>query len=106
MSRKIEADMISAIFAKKDFTRDNTQVRFDGNNWRVILHNTAIAQCENGILRLATGGWKTTTTKSRLNAILRHFGKGGIFQKDGTWYWTYSGRGETVEFFDGMQCEI
>ncbi len=103
---QIEKRMLSAILARKDYSCDNTRLRFDGNDWTLTLHQTDIAKRIGGIIVLKTDGYRTTTTKSRLNAILSHFGKGGISQEKGVWYWYYSGRGERVAFVDGMQFDV
>lgn len=105
--RQIEKLMLRAVSDGNDFRRDNTDVScWNHLNWNVKLHNTVIAQRKDNIVVLSSGGWKTNTTKSRLNAILSHFGKGRISQEKGVWYWYYSGRGECVEFVDGMQFEV
>lgn len=52
--------------------------------------------------RLNSGGWHTSTTKQRLNALLP--GNGSIYQKDFVWYVTDLSHGQvTQEFYDGME---
>ena len=86
--RKIERQMNAAITAKVDWKCDNTEVHFcDGVSF-VFLHGNKIAEVGDNFLRLFDGGWQTTTTKSRLNAILQVHGLPGecVFQKNWTWF--------------------
>ena len=104
--RQIEKRMLTAIRERKNFHCDNTTVKIDGDNWTVTLYKTDIAKRIGKNIILQAGGFHTRTTQSRLNAILSHFGKGGIWTEKGEWFWTYSGYGETVKFYDGMQFEV
>lgn len=72
--RKIEKDMIGAISGGFDWKSSNTTVTFDGDDWEVRLHGNLIARCERGNLEVSVAGWNTHTTRSRVNAILRHVG--------------------------------
>ena len=86
--RKIERQMNAAITAKVDWKCDNTEVHFRDGVSFVFLHGNMIAQVGDNFLRLFDGGWQTTTTKSRLNAILQVHGLPGecVFQKNWTWF--------------------
>jgi len=54
------------------------------------LHNTDIVTAfPNGTLRLNTGGWRTVTTKARMNQWLPF---GNVYQKDYEWWLTLNGR--------------
>jgi len=70
--RKIEADMIAAVKSHRSWKSGNTQVQIspkDGSA-HVYLHGNPIAiECKNGWM-ISDCGWQTTTTKSRLNALL------------------------------------
>jgi hypothetical protein len=86
--RKIERQMNAAITNKVDWKLKNTEVQFiDGVSF-VFLHGNKIAEVGDNFLRLFDGGWQTTTTKSRLNAILQEHGLPGecVFQKNWTWF--------------------
>jgi len=86
--RKIERQMNAAITNKVDWKSGNTEVEFiDGVSF-VFLHGNKIAEVGDNFLRLFDGGWQTTTTKSRLNAILQEHGLPGecVFQKNWTWF--------------------
>ena len=71
--RKIERDMVSAINGGYDWRSSNTTVTFDGDDWEVRLHGNLIARYVGGKLEVSVAGWNTHTTRSRVNAILRHF---------------------------------
>ena len=89
--RKIETQMIAAINANKDWQSSNTSVHFDAETGvRVVrLHGNKIAEvAEDNDMTIFDGGWQTTTTKSRLNALCSEFcttGE-GVFQTDFVWY--------------------
>jgi hypothetical protein len=78
--RKVEKQLIAAIEARKPFKRGNTY--YDGAS-RVYLHGNLIASDEFDtgepcpwMFNLA--GWNTVTTRSRLNALARHFNRPGV----------------------------
>ena len=55
----------------------------------VRLHGNKIAEIGDDYLQIFDGGWQTTTTKSRLNALIDRFCNAvtdGVFQKDYQWY--------------------
>ena len=101
--RKIEREMIQAIIDRRCFSKANTRVVLhagdpskgeDRKNMRVYLHGNWIAEyTQDGRLYINHQGWKTVTTKSRLNALITFVMGGlyGIFQKDWTWYMTRNG---------------
>lgn len=96
--RKIEREIIAAIDRKDSYSlseRDRVET------WRnlvyVYLHKTCIALICSDHVIIASGGWRTATTKSRLNAILGHYCDARINQKDFVWY--VNGKA----FADGMQ---
>ena len=86
-----------------DFDGDITKSRFAarntldihlGDGTRIIrLHHTNVVTIKNGIYTLDSGGWKTPTTKERINQYAPIY----IYQKNHVWY-----IGDTV-FTDGMQ---
>jgi len=104
--RKIEASMVSALketlsdsgFEGQAWKQSNTLVfqthhgtygTFNHNRFiEVILYSTVIALIEPYASRLSlySGGYRTATTKSRLNAILGALGDGFyICQNKGLW---------------------
>jgi hypothetical protein len=121
--RKIEAQMVSII---QDCLRNpDSQGRRLGSTvveqihhgvaWtpgyfreiKVSLHGNLIATFEPGINRVAlyTQGWRSATTKSRLNAMLVEFCKCSIYQSNFDWFVT-QGSADPVEFDEGMELKI
>jgi hypothetical protein len=102
--RKIESLMNAAITAGKDFKLDNTEVVACSNVADVFLHGNLIARIGETWIQLFDGGFQSSTTKSRLNAILREHGCGdeGVFQKNGQWFFSSNQFG-TIPFFSGMR---
>lgn len=103
--RKIEIEMTSAISRRADWQKANTSVHYNAEEGVSIvrLHGNKIAEVGENFIRLFDGGWQTTTTKSRLNAILSDFGFEGerVFAKNFDWF--VSQAGGPVPFFSGMR---
>lgn len=71
----------------------NTWADRNGASVWVKYHSTIIAAIhEDGSVTVNTGGYQTSTTKTRLNALLP--GRTVIFQKDWRWYFYGGDRGE------------
>jgi hypothetical protein len=79
--------------------------RADGENV-IRLHTTDIAvQLPDGRVKLDTGGWKSVTTKDRLNISLGAFGLGAFYIYSNKGQWFVGKRPEHVDaipFTDGM----
>jgi hypothetical protein len=101
--RKIETQMNKAITAGVDFKSANTEVISCTHVSDVFLHGNLIARIGETWIELFDGGWRTATTKSRLNAILAEHGCPGeyVFQKNYQWFINYNGA--TIPFFSGMR---
>ena len=87
--RKIEAAMVNAVNNGLDWHSGNTSVDVTDHGITVRLHGNKIAQLdpELNCLWVTDAGWQTTTTKSRLNALLQGVTqRGHIYQKDFIWY--------------------
>ena len=89
--RKIEQQMNDAVASNKNWQSANTSVHFDPETGVSIvrLHGNKIAEIGDDYLQIFDGGWQTTTTKSRLNALIDRFCNAvtdGVFQKDYCWY--------------------
>ena len=88
--RKIEAQMCAAVQSSKDWKSANTEVVSQQNGVSIVyLHGNKIAVIGDDFLQIFDGGWQTTTTKSRLNALIDRFCKAvtdGVFQKDYQWF--------------------
>ena len=116
--RKIEQQMIAAIKGNTDWKSANTEVIHTCDNVNspvshVYLHGNKIAEVGDDFLKLFDGGWQTTTTKSRLNALLSEFGytcgtkQEFIFQKQFEWFIQMFDLTEeamrTIPFTNGMR---
>jgi len=87
--RKIESQMNDAIQSGRNWSSGNTQVVTNQNVSTVYLHGNKIALVDDTSLTVFDGGWRSNTTKSRLNALINEFCNGvtdGVFQKDYLWY--------------------
>lgn len=64
----------------------------------VIYASTMIVEVKPDTITLDTGGYKSVTTKRKMNQASHQFGLGySVYQKDFTWY-VCKPNGETVEF--------
>lgn len=98
--RKITDEAQRAFYAGYHFKKDNTEVVCNGNERRFYLHGHCIAKRIIGDgLYLSHCGWKTNTTKERLNGILSSYRSAWIYQKDFQWYLVKNGK--EIEFKDG-----
>jgi len=62
----------------------------------IKLHGNIIMEIYSNHIKLYDGGWKTVTTKARLN----QFGMWSVYQKDFDWYVIVDGKHE--DFVNGM----
>jgi len=103
--RIIERQMNQAINDCKDWKNDNTKVTYSTErdvNY-VYLHGNHIATIGDTFIELYTCGYKTNTTKSRLNAILKVHGNGArIFQKNFEWVIIDADNNAPIPFTEGM----
>ena len=86
--RKIETQMCKAIQSNLDWKSGNTQViTIDGVSF-VYLHGNQIATIDEDSMTIFDGGYQSTTTKSRLNALCNYFCIDGecVYQKNFQWY--------------------
>jgi len=87
--RKIETQMNDAIKGNANWKLKNTTVTTTDGVSEVRLHGNLIAKVGDDFVTVFDGGWQSTTTKSRLNAIINEFCNAftdGVFQKDFAWY--------------------
>ncbi len=80
--------MCQAIQSNKNWKSGNTEVITNDTVSNVYLHGNLIATVTETDMTIFDGGWKSVTTKSRLNALCVEFcitGE-GVFQKDFLWY--------------------
>ena len=69
----------------------NTWIRRNATSVEVIYHSTVIAILSPGKVEISNGGWATTTTAIRLNAIMRDNGYGSINIRQGEMFYTPKG---------------
>ena len=89
--RKITQEAVKAMFSRKKFKKSNTQIIVDGDYSAMLLHGNKIAEIDNYELLICTKGWKTNTTKERLNGALYELRRyyayyPKIVQRDHQWY--------------------
>lgn len=92
--RKVESDMVAAIRSRSNYRKGNTvveQVDPENGYGEVRLHGNRICRFnyDNGIIDIDDCGYRTNTTKSRINCLLNNFTKPGqgVYQKDFKWFW-------------------
>ena len=84
--------MIAAVKGDINWSKDNTSVIIEDGISKVYLHGNLIAEIDDVSLKLYDGGYQSTTTKSRLNALLSEFGytcgtqREYVFQKQFEWF--------------------
>ena len=70
-----------------------TAVKMVGGILTVKYHNTEVVTATNNFIRLDTGGWRTVTTKTRMNQASRQFDLGyTVYQKRQEWFVDYAGK--------------
>ncbi len=85
--RKITKEAVDAFYNREKYNKDNTRVDVTNTNLGNIevymsLYGNDIAYIQDNILYIRNAGWKTKTTKERLNGL-----RGvSIVQKKGEWY--------------------
>ncbi|AOO15774.1 hypothetical protein HOQ64_gp160 [Cyanophage S-RIM12 isolate RW_01_0310] len=88
--RKIESQMCAAVQSSSNWTSSNTAVYFDETTSTSVvrLHGNKIAEITDDTMTIFDGGWQSTTTKSRLNALCDEFcvAGEGVFQKNYKWF--------------------
>ena len=100
--RKIEIQMNAAVQSGTDFRLANTSVSHDNGVAVVRLHGNKIAEIGDDFMTLFDGGFQSTTTKSRLNALMQEFCSPGegVFQK--AYQWFLKANGVTIPFESGV----
>lgn len=65
----------------------HTAVQRDGEIIRVIYHSTAVVEVTPDRITLNSGGWRTNTTKTRMNQASNQFGLGfQVFARKRAWF--------------------
>ena len=105
--RKIEQEMIKAVLHKKSKSFGNTTVSTTNDKTLILLHGNKIAEINWPEMKIDVRdcGWKTPTTKSRLNALLDKFTDSRIFQKKGQWF-IRKNQGDAQNWYNGRLLDI
>lgn len=84
-------------------TGRSTEVFTDEDNLtKVVYHKTVVVAFNEDLVRLNSGGWKTVTTKTRMNQASNQYRLGfAVIQKDGVWAVWHNG--VALPFTDGME---
>lgn len=80
--RKITNNVTNAFENNRAFKSGNDEVKISQDSVQMLLHGNIIAEKTKGFLYITNCGWKTNTTKERLNGISGI----NICQKKGLWY--------------------
>jgi hypothetical protein len=87
-------------------SKNNTSIEVRSEKTIVRLHNTAIVTLFPKAVELNSGGWRTATTRTRMNQVSNEWHLGYcVFQRKGEWFVSYrvGGRIENpLKFFDGI----
>lgn len=79
-----------------------TNVMATGDRLSVVYASTLIVDKVGNEITLDSGGWRTVTTKRKMNQAARQFGLGySVYQRDFKWFVDLP-NGETVPFEDNM----
>lgn len=67
----------------------------------IRYHRTNVVKFNNNEIILNSGGWWTSTTKTRMNQASNQFGLGfRVFQKNFAWFVDF--QGQTIDFEDNL----
>lgn len=80
--RLITQKSVQAFRNNVNFSQSNTKVEIVGNETRLYLFDNLIAKRNENGLFVTNAGWKSNTTKERLNGLPNV----SIHQKNGVWY--------------------
>ena len=81
-----------------------TTIKQRGKTLTVRYHRTDIVKATPSTITLNTGGWKTVTTKTRMNQAANQFDlKYSVVQRKGTWYVRHGGK---VREFTGKTIRL
>jgi hypothetical protein len=84
--------------------RGNTTVSGEKGLTVITFHWTKIVQFTDKTITLDSGGWRTATTKTRMNQASIQFGLGyQVFQANSAWFVSF--KGKTLDFSDNMRLK-
>jgi hypothetical protein len=87
--RKITKDAVNAFKNGLEFNRSNTRVSIVKGFIHLFLFDNLIAArgLNSNDVIITNAGYKTNTTKERLNGVLSAYTQNYIYQKRGVWYY-------------------
>ena len=75
-----------------------TNVQTKNGVTTVRYHSTDVVTFDDNTIKLDTGGWRSVTTKLRMNQASNQFDLGyGVWQEKGEWYVEHKGKTYTFE---------
>ena len=81
--RKITQEAVDKFLSKTPFRKSNMAVVNDSGVYKLKLHNNTIASIDEfNMLSISNAGWRSNTTKERLNGLPNV----RINQKNWNWY--------------------
>jgi len=84
--------------------KTGTTIKTENGGTMVRLSRTDIVRFNEKIIELDSGGWKTATTKRRMNEAAVDLGLGfEVYQEKGEWWIKF--KGEVRLFYDGIVIE-
>lgn len=79
-----------------------TKIYEFGTFTKIKYHKTDVVSFNDYEIILNSNGWRTQTTKNRMNQASNEFDLGfTVYQRDSVWYVDY--KGETLKFVDHMR---
>ena len=100
----VEQQMMDAVVKKHSVRLGTTYVVYEGGVSKVYFYGTQIAEVTDKTVKIRNCGHTTSTTKSRLNAILLTLvDDKWIYQKNNVWY--LSGYRFDSAFLKGVEGE-
>lgn len=97
--RKITAEAVRAFYNGENYSKSNTEVKQIDWHQAMLLHWNLIAFLFDGCdLHISSAGWKTTTTKERLNGVIPGY---NLVVKQIKWEWFLCNENEKVSFEKG-----
>jgi len=90
------------ILSSKKISKSCRVINYKNGDKTIRLYNTDILQFKGDKIILSSGGYKTNTTKSRINQFLP--GEIKVYQKNFKWFINNNGR--ELEFFDGIEINL
>jgi hypothetical protein len=95
--RFAEAEFLIRRNGRKRLKNNTTLERIDKDTFGVKLHNTYVVKIHrDGTYTVTAGGWRTATTKDRIN----YYSPLSVYQRAFEWF-----VGEKVVFFDGIKAD-